>query len=251
MFVNIPFENKHFTDLNPVVCGREDCLPGHTGGITIRDYYLVHMVKKGTGFFEVNGERLVVNPGQIFILYKDQLGYYQADEKDPWEYIWIGFDGKFAPEIKKLEAQVIDFPSQLFDEMMEAEKIKNTRSEYLSGKLFEFFAELFDEKGKSSYINQVKDYIKASYMFPLKVEDIATMLNVNRRYLSRIFREETGVSIKAYITNVKMNCAEQLLKQGFSVSNVAEMVGYDDVFNFSKMYKKIKGCAPRNSRVKK
>ena len=226
-------------------------MPGHTGGITIRDYYLVHFVKSGTGFFEVNGERTAVNPGQIFILYKNQVGYYRADEKNPWEYIWIGFDGSLAPEIKKLEAQVVDFPSQLFDEMMEAERIKNTRSEYLAGKLFEFFAELFDEKGKPSYVNQVKDYIKASYMFPIKVEDIAGMLNINRRYLSRIFREETGTSIKTYIVNIKMNCAEQLLKQDFSVSNVAEMVGYEDVFNFSKMYKKIKGSAPRNSREKK
>lgn len=251
IFVNIPFENKHFTDLNPVICGYEDCLPSHTGGVTIRDYYLVHYVKKGAGFFEVKGERKNVKPGQIFILHKNQVGYYEADEKNPWEYIWIGFDGNLASQIELLEDQVLDFSGSIFDEMKESEKIKNTRSEFLAAKLFEFVSQLFEEKNKTSYVKQVKDYIKSSYMFPLKVDDIAASLNINRRYLSRIFREETGVPIKTYITNTKMNRAEQLLRQGFSVGTVAEMVGYEDVFNFSKMFKKVKGYPPKNSKQKK
>lgn len=251
MHLSIPLENKHFTELNPVICGYENCFPGHNPGLTIRDHYLVHYVKKGMGYFEVGGVKYQVKAGQIFILYKNQVCNYWADEKNPWDYIWIGFDGTLAPKLELLGSQVMDFSGNLFEEMAEAEKIKNTRSEYLAGKLFEFIAQLFDEKSKASYVNQVKDYIKSAYMYPLKVEDIAASLNINRRYLSRIFRDEMGVPIKSYITKVKMNRAEQLLNHGFSVSNVAEMVGYEDVFNFSKMYKKIKGCSPRNSRVKK
>ena len=249
--VIIPVNNKHFYDLNPVSCGYQICKPKHTGGITMRDYYLVHYVKNGKGFFETEGVRYDIGPGEIFILYENQIGYYEADESDPWEYIWIGFNGELAKKLKTLDKQVMEFSGSVFEEIAESEKINDTRSEYLAGKLFEFISILFDKKGKQSYVEQVKDYVKLNYMLPLYVEDIAGMLNVNRRYLSRLFREEVGIPIKNYIINVKMNRAEQLLKQGFTVSNVAELVGYEDVFNFSKMYKKIKGCPPKNSREKK
>lgn len=244
--VNIFVENKKFTELNPVVFGYQKCIPGHSGGMTIRDYYLIHYVKKGKGFFEVGGVKYKVGAGQIFILYKDQPGYYEADYNDPWDYIWIGFDGTFAKKIETLPRQVMDFPSELFDEITLAEDIKNCRSEFLTGKLFELMAQLFEgNAGNISYTKQVKDYVKSNYMIPLYVDDIAKMINLNRRYLSRIFKYETGMTIKEYITHIKMTKAQQLLKQGFSVGNVAEMVGYEDVFNFSKMYKKVKGCPPK------
>lgn len=246
--INIPVENKNFTELNPVVCGYQECSAGHSGGMTIRDYYLIHYVKKGKGYFEVNGKRSEVNAGQIFILYKNQPGFYEADKNNPWDYIWIGFDGTLAKRVEILPSQIVNFNGEIFDEMTLAENIKNSRSEYLTGKLFEMMSIMFEEEsGKVSYVKQVKDYIKSNYMIPLQVEEIAKMINLNRRYLSRIFREETGMTMKEYITYIKMNRAYRLLKQGFSVGNVAEMVGYDDVFNFSKMYKKVKGVSPRKT----
>lgn len=248
--VNIAIENKNFSDLNPIVCGYEKCIPKVSGGITLRPYYLVHYVKKGSGIFETEGKKYNVKSGQIFILHKNQTGYYVPDEKDPWEYCWIGFDGKLASMIENAGGHVFDFSGNIFEEMLESVKYKNTRSEYLAGKLFNFMSCLFEDKiDKTSYVKQVKDYIKSSYMLPIQVEEIAKMFNINRRYLSRIFREKTGLTIKNYITQIKMNKAEELLKQGFKVSEVAQMVGYDDGFNFSKMFKKLKGYSPNQKRL--
>lgn len=247
--VDILIENKKFKDINPRILGYHKCKPGYDYGKTIRDYYLIHYVKKGKGIFVAGGKKYNVSAGQIFILKKNQLGHYVASVDDPWEYIWVGFDGTFAEKINTLENQVIDFNSGIFNEMMFAKDLQNTRTEFLAGKIYEMLSFIFENnKTETGYIKQVKDYIKSSYMEQIYVENIAEKLNLNRRYLSRIFREETGSTIKGYINNVRMDKAEQLLKQNFSVSGVAQMVGYDDVFNFSKMYKKIKGVSPKNTK---
>ena len=52
------------------------------------------------------------------------------------------------------------------------------------------------------------------------------------------------MSVKQYITSVKFENARRLLQAGFSVARTAEMTGYNDVFNFSKMYKKHFGEPP-------
>lgn len=247
--VNILVENKHYKEINPIICGYHKCKNGYDYGKTIRDYYLIHYVKKGHGVFEVNGKKYDVGPGQIFLLNKNQPGHYIASGSDPWEYIWVGFDGIVAEKLNTLSEQVMNLDGTLFDEMVMSLNLQNTRTEYIAGKIFELLSLIFENNEKETgYIKQVKDYIKANYMEQIFVEKIAEMLNLNRRYLSRIFREETGMTIKGYITSVRMNKAEHLLKQKFSVGSVAEMVGYDDVFGFSKMYKKIKGFSPKNTK---
>ena len=59
-----------------------------------------------------------------------------------------------------------------------------------------------------------------------------------------MFRAEYGISVKEYITKIKLENAKRLLSAGFSVTKTAEMTGYADVFNFSKMYKKHFGESP-------
>ena len=71
---------------------------------------------------------------------------------------------------------------------------------------------------------------------------------MNRIYLSRIFKEDYGISIKKYIVSVRMNHAKKFLEDGHSVSDVADMVGYSDAFGFSKMFKSYFGVSPSNIR---
>jgi AraC-like DNA-binding protein len=96
----------------------------------------------------------------------------------------------------------------------------------------------------------VQDYIRALYMQDLQVEEIAKNLNLDSRYLSRIFKEKTGISIKEYMIEVRMEEACQRLKAGASVSSTALFCGYTDAFNFSKMFKRKYGCSPRSWQMK-
>ena len=81
-------------------------------------------------------------------------------------------------------------------------------------------------------------------MYPLRVEDIAKDLNLDRHYLARIFKEKTGKTISEYIISVRMDEAKNYLKQDFSVEETARLCGYEDVSNFSKLFKREVGISP-------
>ena len=84
-------------------CGLERCAPGQTWGPGIRDHYLIHLVVSGKGVFEVGGRTYEVAPGDLFFARPSQLIRYTADEAQPWEYSWVGFNGACA---HKLAAQL-------------------------------------------------------------------------------------------------------------------------------------------------
>ena len=84
-------------------CGLERCAPGQTWGPGIRDHYLIHLVVSGKGTFEVGGKTFEVVPGDLFFARPSQLIRYSADEQQPWEYSWVGFNGACA---HKLAAQL-------------------------------------------------------------------------------------------------------------------------------------------------
>ena len=81
-------------------------------------------------------------------------------------------------------------------------------------------------------------------MQDLRVEEIADKMNLDRRYLSRIFKEKTGQTVQEYLISVRMEAAKQQLVRGASVNEAAKLSGYEDVCNFSKMFKRLFGVSP-------
>jgi AraC-like DNA-binding protein len=82
-------------------------------------------------------------------------------------------------------------------------------------------------------------------MNPITVEAIASRLGLNRSYFSTLFKRTTGVSPKRYLFDYRMRIAGTLLREKrTAVSVAANSVGYGDIFNFSKMFKRAYGCSP-------
>ena len=211
----IPVENKEFSELNPLQVGEEVCRPLHTYGPAIREYYLIHYVKSGKGELVKNGEKMKVGQGQAFLICPGEVCTYSADPTDPWHYIWIGFDGT------------------------------GCVNEYLTSKIFSLYAKLLSKSGtKKDYVAQVCNYIETNYSSHITVKSISETLGVERTYLSKLFRQKTKMSIGEYLMNIRFAHAEEFLKNGYMVYEVAAMCGYGDVSNFSRMYKKKKGVAP-------
>jgi len=169
---------------------------------------------------------------------------YTADLSDPWHYIWIGFNGQLAGKFAEL-GRVFEAPGDIF-----AQLITDTRStglpEYtLSAGLFQLYARLFGQKQSSNdHVKRVKNYIRTCYMQPIRVEDIANQLNLDRRYLSRLFKSHTGQTVQEYLLHTRLEAALQHLKEGCSVAQAAALCGYEDVSNFSRMFKRRYGVSP-------
>lgn len=237
--------NRGLHDLNPLLLGRESCEPGHTFGPAVRRYTLLHCVLRGRGVFFTGGERYTVGRGQVFRILPGEITTYRADDDDPWEYAWLGFDGELSTRFSDLPP-VFDISPRAMQcfEMEDEEGMPEYR---VAASLFRLFEELFaaGPHGRH-YVRRVQDYVKASYMQPIRVEEIAERMHLDRRYLSRLFRQKTGQTVQGYLLSVRMQEATRFLMQGISVAETAERCGYSDAFLFSKMFKKVHGVSPAN-----
>lgn len=236
--------NRKLRDLNPLIAGEEDCAPGHSFGPAVRKYTLIHYVFRGTGVLYARGGVYPVRAGQAFIILPDEVTTYTADPDDPWYYCWIGFDGALSSRFSELPP-VLTMPEIFFGRMMNLYAQSSTVEYLLAGELFSLYSHLFaNDHGGSSHVRRVENYIRSNYMHPIRVESIARELSLDRRYLSRIFKKNMGCSIQEYLIRTRLDEAERLLLQGCSVNEAAHMVGYEDVSNFSKIYKRRTGIAP-------
>lgn len=240
--------NRHMQDLNPLIAGTHDCDPGYGIQPAIRKYTLIHYVFRGKGTLFARGNAYPVREGQAFLIRRDEVANYRADADDPWYYCWIGFDGELARQFDTLPP-ILTPPEEPFRQIIRAAEDPSVMEYRMAAALFQLYGQLFSKPTRHNpHVRQVKNYIRQAYMHPIRIEEIARKLNLNRRYLSRIFKETTGVSIQQYLLKVRMEEAQNHLRRGYSVQECARMVGYEDVSNFSKMYKKHFGKSPTHSR---
>ena len=92
------FPNDNFLDLRLYQYGWEQCAPLHSFGPFVRNHYLFHYVISGRGMLDSNDadgvtHRYNLGPNQGFLISPGQVNTYCADEKPPWKYTWLEFDG--------------------------------------------------------------------------------------------------------------------------------------------------------------
>lgn len=242
--------NDVISELRPYFVGREQCSPSHRFGPSVRMYTIIHYVLSGKGFFEKDGVRYDLTSGDAFVICEGDITYYEADADDPWHYYWIAFMGPLQEKWRMLECPIIKVKdSSIFTEPADRAANDTLTCEFVLSKLFRLYDEVFGKNSESEdYVKQARRYISLNYMCNLSVDKIADMVGFNRSYLSRRFREETGISIMQYIVSVRMEKAKELLEKGNSVKQTARLVGYGDQFAFSKMYKKFYGISPNETK---
>ena len=97
----LTFKDTKAASLTLKSCGCSATSPFHCFGPAVRPYCLIHIIRNGKGIFQIDGKTYYLQKGQGFFIPPDVLTFYQADEKDPWEYLWVGFGGSEVPDILK------------------------------------------------------------------------------------------------------------------------------------------------------
>ena len=247
MHHNIIVINQHLNGLNPMQLGHEDCAPLHHYGPAVRTHWLLHYVVSGFGTFTREGITHNIKPGEIFVIPPYVETYYEADEKKPWKYIWIGFTTEEIPEV--FLHPVISCPNteNIFHEMLSCGKSENGRSAFLSGCLWKLVG-LLSEQGKETtdYVDKALHYMNSEYANGITIQKIADSIGINRKYFCSLFSKQMGISPSEYLIQLRLNKAAELMtihKQTPTIA--ATSVGYDDIYHFSKIFKKHFGMSPR------
>ena len=245
-------------------CGLERCAPGQTWGPGIRDHYLIHLVVSGKGVFEVGGRTYEVVPGDLFFARPSQLIRYTADEVQPWEYSWVGFNGacahKLAAQLPFTDAAPVHHTQDLEGMRAALSSIYSSRGlqpqdeAAMVGYLYLFIDALMRETSESrphstssssQYVLNAIKYIQFNYSHDISIDYVAKSVGVSRSHLYRVFMLNVGKSPIDYLTEYRVNEACKLLRSGtLSIAEVAASVGFLDQFYFSRVFKRAKGVPP-------
>ena len=232
-------------DIIPIFSGHEVCEKNHKYGPHIRDYYLLHFCLNGTGVLIDKFGNHTIRQGELFIIRPGETTTYLADGNTPWEYSWVAFGGELA-DLFNTDRSVYPFPIEIGLSLREFSIDRETNPAIFLSLIYKLIYYLFNEKKENSSIpEKIRQYIDFNYMENISVLTISNYFGYERSYLYRIFKNHLGVGIKEYIIKTRMEHAQILLKQGYSVNKTSLAVGYKDPTNFSKAYKKHFGESPK------
>ena len=84
----------------------------------------------------------------------------------------------------------------------------------------------------------------SSRSFP-SVAEVARQLGMSRPYISRLLKEETGLSMKPFIDKERARIAKQMLSMSdLTITEIAFQLGFNDLFSFSKFFKRVENISP-------
>ncbi|WP_138754307.1 AraC family transcriptional regulator [Paenibacillus sinopodophylli] len=95
----------------------------------------------------------------------------------------------------------------------------------------------------------VFQHIEQHYQEELSVDLLAAIANLSRYHFSRLFKELSGHTVTEYITTTRLGQADYLLRySGLTVSEIAAATGFNDIYYFSRTFKKHKKVSPSSLR---
>lgn len=103
-----------------------------------------------------------------------------------------------------------------------------------------------EEAFSDDIFGRLQKYITEHYMEKLNLAQISNQLHANGSYLSRLYKTKTGQNLFDVINKMKLEKAKEYMSQGKRIYEIAQMVGFDDVSYFSRVFRKYEGCAPRD-----
>lgn len=120
-------------------------------------------------------------------------------------------------------------------------------------KMDAYFKERYGIKEHSereeSLIEKVTKFIEENYQKKLTLDDISDHVHMNRSYLSRAYKKETGENLFDTINRRRVEAAKQyILEGGRKMWEIGALVGVEDAAYFSKMFKRYTGYAPQDWR---
>jgi AraC-like DNA-binding protein len=98
-------------------------------------------------------------------------------------------------------------------------------------------------------LQTLRTYLDANFHAPLTLESLAQRMHLSVSRLCCLFKKQFSISVMAYVIEQRMQHASYLLRdQNLRIRDVAQQVGYDDPFHFSKLFKSRHGQGPREFR---
>lgn len=264
----LEFAGEQTGSLYVSCCGLSRTEPMHSFGPALKPHYLIHYILSGKGRLVIGKEEYPLEAGYGFLITPDELAFYQADEKEPWTYVWVGFSGTQAAEYVEnigLSVRQPIFKSDASEELYRIVKDMMEHNTYglshdlrRNGQLGIFLSVIaegsrVEKRGENdkanTYVRKAISFIQNNYCNPIKVTDVADYVCVNRSYLYTLFEKSIGMSPQQFLTTFRITKATELLQvTSLPIESIALSCGYHDPLVFTKAFRQIKQMSPTSFR---
>lgn len=251
--------------------GHMHCSADYSIGPRLLDTYTLVCVINGSGYLKTGGHKVQeLHRGDVFILYPQEKHHYYTDAENPWELMWISFNGTLSETLLTdagFSRSSYVLPTILTHSIQRTMQTiinslgdtADTHRLCATGQLYILFAYLkqiaeanrkrSEALGQDSSVWRAIRFIEQNYYLDIDVDMLCEHVNYSRSYLSRTFKAETDMTIPEYINKIRIqNAVNLLLHSKMPVKEIAISVGMKDSFYFSKVFKKLTGETPREFR---
>lgn len=232
--------------------------------------YDIWYVLSGNGQITINGKSYNVAAGTCCVLRPgDEVEAYH-DPEDRFTLIYYHFsitnsrgeplsDHLLPPRYNEVEEQKDQYwLEQYLHALLEySEHVNSYSKEVMQQQLkliLTFLLHCQQQKQQPSHphrhlMHKIELFIAQNVYRPIHHREIAQLVSLSPRYASRLFKEYSGYSIKEYIKLTRLNKARTMLMEtNQNVTEIAEALGYTDIYFFSNQFKQHYGVSPMNYR---
>ncbi|MFB3169549.1 response regulator transcription factor [Neobacillus sp. 179-C4.2 HS] len=186
-------------------------------------------------------ERICMDAGK-YMIYKD---FPERLIKEEYIQIVTSVLKKLMYDHKDIHVTVSNILSRVYG--IENQSKLNDLFTYVNSLLAEMLEQI-DSNGTDILVKKMMNLIEQNYHKNIKLETLSKVLNYNKAYLGKLFKDYTGEYFNTYLDKVRIEKAKKLLLQGLKVYEVAEQIGFSNVDYFHSKFRKYEGVSPSSYR---
>lgn len=248
------------------------CNPGSEIPVHRQCCYEITYIIDGVGTVTAEDHVYSVQKNDCLISFPDEAHRICSGEEHPLRFVFVGFRmGKSNPSVAGLfeeltrlfrdsDGRCVSVPDReslfvrFFSEMKSDYPFRHEVAGYL---LAEFLIDCIRSKAEKRTENSfpkitddavlvygIETYIAGNIRSIPNLQALETVFHYHYSYLSKRFFRITGQRLNEYFLACKMKEANRLLRQGFSVTQVSELLNYSSIHSFSRSYKQHFGYPP-------
>lgn len=232
------------------------------------DFQLIY-IAAGKAHFHFGDEEKIIHAGHMILYRPKEPQRYEYYAEDKTEVYWVHFTGGNVTNILRSYGLTNDKKvfycgsgpeyQTLFRSMIEElQMCRESYTEMLEMYLRQIFIRLQrcfknsvvkDSSRTAEEIDKAAIYFSEHYSEAINIDEYAAKIHVSTSWFIRNFKQYTGVTPMQYILSKRIYNAEALLHNTqYNITEIAQIVGYDNPLYFSRLFKKVKGISPSEYR---
>lgn len=220
----------------------------------------------GSGTVEIENTAISLSKNHLIIIPANQAHSYYANTNEPWSIYWLHYNGQqaerytqlLAPRVASINintdqhSELIQIFTSIFIQLELGYSMDVLL--HVTSLLHLFFSSIKKTSTQSSsrqentshYINDLITYMQKHINQSLSLSVLASTLNISSSHLTHYFKEKTGYAPIDYFIHMKMQKAcHRLDTSNDSIKEIAQSLGYNDPYYFSRIFKKTMSLSPR------